>query len=74
MIRCKFKCESMNLREEVADVQLSAVTTGSKENAQFFKYTPSGVLNLQVVDKETAAANFEPGKEYYIDISPAETR
>jgi hypothetical protein len=49
-------------------VTLEAVVNGSVENASFFKYTPAGRLTLAVVNKDV---QFEEGKEYYLDISPA---
>jgi hypothetical protein len=44
------------------------VTSGSEENKSFYSYTPGGELKLEVVRKEMAS-EFEPGEEYYIDIS-----
>lgn len=69
-VRCKFKVDSNEITGDEAYVKLSAVTSGSEENASFFKYTPSGQLSLGVVNK-AAAEQLEVGKEYYIDISPA---
>lgn len=69
--RCKFVC---SWKQESASgflISLNAVTSGSEENSQFFKFTPGGTLNLYTVN-ETAAAQFELGKEYYIDITKAE--
>jgi hypothetical protein len=48
---------------------LNPVVDGSPENKDFFKYTPSGKLELQVINKNV---KFEPGKQYFIDISLAE--
>lgn len=46
------------------------VTSGSKENESFYSATPGGELVFSVV-KLDAAAQFEVGKEYYVDIQPA---
>ncbi len=70
-VRAKFKCESKTLTVNGAQVTLVPVTTGSKENEEFFKYTPYGKLEVGTINPE-AAKQIEPGKEYYIDISPAE--
>lgn len=69
-IRCKFRCDSVERFAEASSIKLHAVTDGSSENKQFFKWTPSGQLAVAMVNQE-AAAQFEPGKDYYIDITPA---
>lgn len=68
-VRCKFKCYSVERTESGAsNITLRAVTSGSEENKKFFKWTPSAELKLATVNPE-AAAQFEPGKEYFIDIT-----
>lgn len=52
-------------------VTLYPVINGSEENKSFFQYTPSGKIELGIVNAE-AAKQFEVGKEYYIDFTPAE--
>jgi len=47
--------------------EFSAVYSGSAENERFFAYTPSGQLNVGAFKDDL----FEPGKEYYIDITAA---
>ena len=44
--------------------------TGSEENKEFFKWTPGGTVQFNVMNL-AAAANFEIGKEYYLDFTPA---
>jgi len=68
MTRAKFYCQEKDVPN--GRVMLFAVTSGSPENDQFFKLTPSGQLTLQTVN-ESAIAQFEVGKEYYVDISQA---
>jgi hypothetical protein len=70
MTRCKFKCESKTIFASGASVILNPVVSGSEENKTFYQYTPGGQLKLEIVNNEVAK-QFEPGKEYYIDISPA---
>lgn len=41
------------------------------ENTKFWEASPSGEIRLGVVNRE-AWKNFELGKEYYIDFTPAE--
>jgi len=64
-IRCKMKCETITKRADgTYSVLMHPVTSGSAENEYFFKWTPSGILELHVLKDD----NFEPGKEYYVDI------
>lgn len=74
-VRAKFKCVSKQPNQynpQDGDViKLSAVVSGSAENESFFKWTPSAEMSLATVNP-SAAAQFEVGKEYYIDISLAE--
>lgn len=44
----------------------------SEENKAFFAATPGGYITLGVVN-ERAAAQFEVGKAYYVDFTPAES-
>jgi len=52
-------------------VKLSVVSGTTEENEKFFKATPSGSLEFNSVNQD-AAKMFEPGKEYYIDVTLAE--
>lgn len=57
---------------ELASIDLHPVTAGGEangENARFFHATPSGSINIGCVNPE-ASAQFEIGKEYYIDFTP----
>lgn len=71
MVRCKFKCIKKTECEYGFELEFTPVTTGSKENESFFKYTPYGNLKFGTINEE-AAKQFEVGKEYYIDITVAE--
>lgn len=76
MIRCKFRCSSvrkMSSRQGdgsyrlLYEAEFYAVSEGSEENREFFAWTPSGSLKVGVYKEDV----FEPGKEYYLDISLA---
>lgn len=76
-VRCKFKCLSKREFQDYAnqavcyDYKFCAVigsANASDENKKFWKYTPSGELNVTTVMDGT----FEVGKEYYLDLSLAE--
>lgn len=43
----------------------------SHENSRFWAYTPGGSIELNTVNAE-AVAQFDLGKEFYIDFTPAE--
>lgn len=68
MVRAKFKCIE---KSESGQVKMEVVCGGSPENDSFFKYTPSGQLTIGTVN-EAALGQFEVGKAYYLDFSPAE--
>lgn len=38
------------------------------ENKKFWEFTPNGLFEMQAIHE----GMFEPGREYYIDITPAE--
>ena len=76
MVRAKCKVvsvttkESWNKGELLMDVKLVPVHKGSPENDAFYAATPSGEFNLSCARLD-AAAQFEIGKEYYVDFTPA---
>lgn len=76
MIRCKFnvskKTEIATTTGNEFKVEMTAITDGSEENKEFFKYTPSGKLSLGVLKPEQAVG-LVVGDEYYIDITPCES-
>lgn len=71
MIRCKMKCTYKEAVGDGANIRLDAVTSGSPENKEFFKSTPSGEIRLFTVNPN-AAAQFEQRKDYYVDLTPCE--
>lgn len=75
MTRCKFKCESVQMLAPnngkcPRNVVLLPVYSSdpNSENKKFWDYTPSGKLEFTYIND---SVNFEPGKEYYIDITEA---
>lgn len=70
MVRAKFKCESKAQIVGGTNIKLVPVTTGSPENEQYFKWTPFGSIEIGTLN-EAAASQFIPGKEYYVDFTPA---
>lgn len=73
-IRAKFLCiskEHDTNNDKVGTIAMQPVVSGSPENEQFFENTPSGSLQLGILNPE-AFSQFEPGKEYYAEFSPAE--
>lgn len=71
-MRCKMVC-TFNQPQNSGGryLHFAPVYTGSDENREFFKSTPGGVVQFNLVN-EAAASNFEVGKEYYLDFSPAQ--
>jgi hypothetical protein len=74
-IRCKFRCTEVTKREHwnrdkgfIYDAKFQAVSDGSEEDKRFFAATPSGSLVVGTVTE----GHFEPGKSYYVDITPAD--
>jgi len=71
MVRAKFRVvEISQISADGMKLRLTAVTSGSPENEEFFKYTPSGSIDIGTVNAE-AAKEFEFGKEFYVDFTEA---
>jgi hypothetical protein len=69
-VRAKMKCEEKRVKTWGEGITLVPVTSGSEENKAFFKSSPAGKVELDIVNK-AAADQFEVGKEYYVDFTPA---
>lgn len=67
-VRCKFICVETTNNRSGHTASFEPVIEGSKENEKFFKYTPSGKLDISTLKKQS----FKAGKEYYLDISTVE--
>ncbi len=74
MVRAKFvvsKYETyLNAGEELRSIHLSAVTSGSDENKQFFRWTPSGSIQIGTLNR-SAWEQFPLGREVYVDFTDA---
>jgi hypothetical protein len=76
-VRCKFmvvdKKVTLSDKMLMFSVILSPVTSGSPENDAFYQYKPGGSLVLATINA-AAAEQLQVGREYYIDITPADAR
>jgi len=69
---CKFKCQSVTeLENDTKNSVLVPVydSNPESENGKFWKFTPSGKLELNCTNKNVS---FVPGKEYMIEITEAQ--
>lgn len=77
VVRAKFVVDEVtsthNGAEELRTIILSPVTrdTNNAENSEFWKWTPSGKIEMSVLNLK-AAEQFELGAEYYVDFTKAE--
>lgn len=72
--RCKFVCESAEKVGQQTTVRMRAQYESPNsvpEDQQFTKYTPWGTLEFGV-ENPALDGFFQPGKAYYLDITPAE--
>lgn len=71
-ICAKFRCTSVKKIEGGQEVvEMSPVTSGSDDNKTWSKYTPCGSLSMTIT-AEGAVGHFEPGRQYFLDFTPAE--
>jgi len=70
MVRAKFLCKTITRSVDGAEITLEPVYGDTEENKKFFKYTPYGEIKVGTVNK-AAADQFSPGKEYFVDFTPA---
>lgn len=77
-VRAKFKVTAITTtahwqkdKGHIGTVKLQPVTSGSPENAAFYEATPCGEILLGTINKE-ALAQFEIGREFYVDFTPAD--
>lgn len=71
-VRAKFKVQSVTEAEGgLKSATLTPVTSGSKENEEFYKWTPGGQINLSTMNP-VAAEQFVPGRQFYVDFTWAD--
>lgn len=84
VVRCKFRFVRMETQKQMQSdgrggweealthtLHFAPVTgEGAPENKEFWKWTPSGEFRFSTINHE-AAKQFEFGKEYYVDFTPA---
>lgn len=58
-------------RQEVRNMKFSVVTSGSKENDEFFASTPTGQIQISAVSPEVWE-QFELNGEYYVSFEKAD--
>ena len=56
--------------EVLTTVRLAPVSGNSEENKQFFRWTPSGTIDLGTVNPDVVK-QFHIGDEFYVDFTPA---
>jgi hypothetical protein len=69
--RCKVRCDKVsetNNGTSLHEAYFEAAFKDSKENKEFFAFTPMISISLGVVKEQ----KFVPGKEYYVDFIEAE--
>lgn len=75
MVRAKFTVLSKTTNDytngKTMKVELMAVNASSEENKKFFASTPSGKIELSLVNQDVFDS-FLPGKECYVDFTLAE--
>lgn len=73
-VRAKFRCQSITDYGQGMDkrVEFQAVYGREGENADYSKYTPSGRIEMNLSPDTKAAEAFAPGREFYVDFTPAE--
>lgn len=81
-VRAKFKVESVQEHRNSSDGDAGPVTgqditfsavygEDGSANAEWSKWTPSGQLRMYVTN-ERVFGEFEAGREYYLDFTPAD--
>ena len=68
MTRAKFLCVEVTHTTSGRKVKLQPVTNTCPENAEFFKWTPSGIIEMGILNPDV---KFEVGQNYYVDFSEA---
>ena len=70
-VRAKVTCEGIVENNVSFRTVYEADAAADTENARFTKATPWGEIRLGI-DNPAALEQFQPGKSYYVDFTPAE--
>lgn len=70
-VRAMFTLDEKIQTRDGFRLKFSAVVGDSELAERYFKWTPYGTLEMGTVNAD-AAAQFEPGKSYYLDFSAVE--
>ncbi len=73
-VRAKFVCSSVTRFAYPGQVQVvlsPVMDSKTPENKSFWDATPNGKLDMTITNP-AAGEQFEPGKSYYLDFTPAE--
>ncbi len=74
MIRAKFYCTVVDTDEYGNEhTRFLAVADTNESNKSWSEATPAGDMYL-MISNPSAKGRFEAGKEYFLDITPAEER
>ena len=69
-VRAKVRCDGIEGNAVMFSTVYEPDETKNTENARFTKATPWGQIKLGI-DNPAALEQFAPGKEYYVDFTPA---
>ena len=72
MIRAKFKVQSVTQFEGSQLISAQPAIPGSEENKSFSRWTPSGKLEMIIIEGTGAFNALKPGQEFYMEITPIE--
>ncbi len=70
-VRAKVTCESIKDNSVTFRTVYETDANKNAENVSFTKATPWGEIKLGI-DNPAALSQFEAGKSYYVDFTPAE--
>lgn len=69
-VRAKFKVSEITETDQGKAIKLSPVTSGSKENEEFFKWRPYGSITIGTINP-AVAEQLTIGKVFYVDFTEA---
>lgn len=70
-VRAKVTCNGVTLNQVTFNTVYEPDAAADTENARFTTATPSGEIRM-TIDNPAAMEQFQTGKSYYVDFTPAE--